>query len=549
MPTPTTANLPKPKSPDEFEDIVLDALKLRWKDPHATRYGRSGQRQYGVDILGHPSRLDGQLSGAQCKARKLSVPLLVDEIDKAKTFRPKLSELLLVTTDSRDAELQATVLQHLENNPPPFRVEILFWEDVVLELAANADLIRKHWPGFFLGDKDDENSLLKSESRQLWCWHSTTQSVQEEQVSVLACIETLLASSVALFLATSGTFPGYVFYLAFFAPLVLLRSDASTLTGIRWLAHWHAGRYNYDTPRHQYGRGVRLLIYGAVVIFSVRVASALFTVFRHPIESLCQIPFNYQRYALHIDALYPPEMIPGVEQYSQNHEPEDLLAMMRLRNIVDRFTSRFWLVTGIKRVIRTFIFCLIFVFLFVPSLALRFAVKSTSILYVPFILLCKGVSFDDVSCETRLRRIYRKRLSFLYALIGIIGLGAILPIAVASLAESIVASCESHVALRALLGYFTFVPTIERWNVVHLLCAAITVLLFLIARRALADRHDSHVSMLVKYENAVDKTVRFLNAIRAIGVMYVVLCGIIVFSKVAADVVIVFPRIGTHWLP
>src|SRR5438132_6616090 len=80
MPIPTTAKLPKPKSEDEFEDIVVDFCRLRWRDPHATRNGRRGQRQNSVDVFGHPPWLKGATAGAQCKnTDALSLALVVAE--------------------------------------------------------------------------------------------------------------------------------------------------------------------------------------------------------------------------------------------------------------------------------------------------------------------------------------------------------------------------------------------------------------------------------------------------------------------------------------
>jgi len=64
MPTPATADWPRPKSEDEFEDIVLDALRILWRDPNATRYGRRGQKQNGVDVVG---RIGERFAGAQSK--------------------------------------------------------------------------------------------------------------------------------------------------------------------------------------------------------------------------------------------------------------------------------------------------------------------------------------------------------------------------------------------------------------------------------------------------------------------------------------------------
>jgi hypothetical protein len=49
MPIPSTANFPPPRSEDEFEDIVADALRLLFGRPQLMRFGRRGQRQHGID--------------------------------------------------------------------------------------------------------------------------------------------------------------------------------------------------------------------------------------------------------------------------------------------------------------------------------------------------------------------------------------------------------------------------------------------------------------------------------------------------------------------
>jgi hypothetical protein len=52
MPTLAHMHVPRPKGWDEFQDITLTSLKLRWRSPNLTQNGRSGQPQAGVDIYG-----------------------------------------------------------------------------------------------------------------------------------------------------------------------------------------------------------------------------------------------------------------------------------------------------------------------------------------------------------------------------------------------------------------------------------------------------------------------------------------------------------------
>lgn len=148
MPTPTTAKWPKPKSEDEFEDIATDFLRIRWKDPHASRNGRRGQGQHGVDVVGHPS-WQKKPAGAQSKnTESPTLAMVRAEVEKAKGFGGGLSEFLFVTTADRDAALQAAVREQFAQDPAPFHVEIVFWPDITGDLAGHDDLVAKHWKGF-----------------------------------------------------------------------------------------------------------------------------------------------------------------------------------------------------------------------------------------------------------------------------------------------------------------------------------------------------------------------------------------------------------------
>lgn len=150
MPSPTTTDLPTPKSWDEFEDICADLLKRSWRDPYITRNGRSGQRQHGVDIYGKPVYLEGCGSGiaaAQCKrVEKLTEGDIRNEIEQATKFAPQLEEYVILTTLKRDASLQEYVRTQ---DWPINRVEIRFWEDLSLQLSEFDELLQKHFPGWF----------------------------------------------------------------------------------------------------------------------------------------------------------------------------------------------------------------------------------------------------------------------------------------------------------------------------------------------------------------------------------------------------------------
>ncbi len=150
MPTPSTAKWPRPKSEDEWEDMVLDAMRLVWQDPNAQRNGRRGQRQHGVDIFGVA---DGRHVGAQAKNMdKFSETEAKDEIAKAENFQPKLQALHFAVAGPRDAVFQQFIrlLSADRVARGAFPVHVMYFDDICQELSRQSDLVTKYWGSFFL---------------------------------------------------------------------------------------------------------------------------------------------------------------------------------------------------------------------------------------------------------------------------------------------------------------------------------------------------------------------------------------------------------------
>ncbi len=152
MPTIAQSEIPKPKSWEEFEDLVADLYTRRWNDSNTDRYGRAGQRQYGVDICGRPPTLGGRCAGVQCKRYaegRLTPEIVEREVKKAESFHPPLAEYTIATTDARDAEVQSFVLALCEQREAEgkFPVHVVFWETLCSMLAEPSDreIMRKHY--------------------------------------------------------------------------------------------------------------------------------------------------------------------------------------------------------------------------------------------------------------------------------------------------------------------------------------------------------------------------------------------------------------------
>lgn len=128
----------RPRNESDFEDWCVAVFRIALDAPGLSRFGRRGQRQGGVDLLGNTRQ--HKRIGVQAKLRN-DGDLTTEEIDadvaKALQHHPELDDLFIATTSSRDVVLHKHVLdldlRHRKLGK--FGVAIQFWED--LEEAIN----------------------------------------------------------------------------------------------------------------------------------------------------------------------------------------------------------------------------------------------------------------------------------------------------------------------------------------------------------------------------------------------------------------------------
>ena len=123
---------PIPTDEDDFEDLCQELLRLYWRRPGLVRFGRKGERQFGIDILD----LGGMspLHGAQCKLREygktLSPTTISDEIREALKFRPALGKYGILTTAKVSTQAQTRILEINQSHRDvgAFEVELFTWD-------------------------------------------------------------------------------------------------------------------------------------------------------------------------------------------------------------------------------------------------------------------------------------------------------------------------------------------------------------------------------------------------------------------------------------
>lgn len=134
-----------------FQGFCLDLFRRYWKDDQAQAHGRSGQRQHGADITGQDYRNGFQNVAVQCKAsetddpRQLTVQELIDEVELAKGFVPKLDSFIVAFCGSRDAALQRKAMEITAEHAKTglFKVTVWSWDDIVGRALDFPEVIQK----------------------------------------------------------------------------------------------------------------------------------------------------------------------------------------------------------------------------------------------------------------------------------------------------------------------------------------------------------------------------------------------------------------------
>jgi tetratricopeptide (TPR) repeat protein len=172
-----STSIPKPKNWQDFEGKACALFRCILEDPDTTTHGRGGQAQQGVDIYGRRGGQGDRWVGVQCKlkgdAEEITRRELEAEIEKAKEFRPALSELIVITTAPDDARIQRVAReitrQHEEEGL--FTVNVWGWQTLEREITNYPEAMEAFHPDLtpfsrWLISLSEESVALNKESRQ-----------------------------------------------------------------------------------------------------------------------------------------------------------------------------------------------------------------------------------------------------------------------------------------------------------------------------------------------------------------------------------------------
>jgi hypothetical protein len=140
-----TMSFLKPANWQDFQIFIKDLLNEKYNEGFDI-YGRNGQSQDGIDILGS---CHTNVIGVQCKRldSELTMKLIKEEIEKTDKSNLELTKYIFATTTPRDKNIQKEVmLLNLERkNNALFEIELWFWETIENEINGNINIQTKYY--------------------------------------------------------------------------------------------------------------------------------------------------------------------------------------------------------------------------------------------------------------------------------------------------------------------------------------------------------------------------------------------------------------------
>lgn len=134
--------LQPPKSAQEFEDFCHIVYMKVLDDPLATKYGRSGQKQDGVDVF---ATRKAERYGIQCKQKtfgRLTQKIIDEEVKAADEGDVRIHKLVIATTAANDVKLvaYAAKLTDQRSAAGKFEVHLAFWDTLETHVRSNPEL-------------------------------------------------------------------------------------------------------------------------------------------------------------------------------------------------------------------------------------------------------------------------------------------------------------------------------------------------------------------------------------------------------------------------
>ena len=303
-----------------------------------------------------------------------------------------------------------------------------------------------------------------------WDWHSRPGTTAAEKFSILAAVEVVIAVILYWGYAIYAHTQTHLLISVIAAPLLLLRSEESVRTGMKYFGPYDDWVTTHDAKARESldSRYIfPLAIFGLIFAFVCRLAATA----RHPIAGLASLSSNWWRTLFATDLYTRPEIMPGNEA-----------GLFSFDAVYAGLTSRTFEHSGIfLRTVGISIDVLggLFVFLTTlgPSYCYRMSIKSSAWANWPLAYISRPLRYADDPEEVRMRlwddpREWLRRVAMVITITG--ALIASVP-TLAAVKTAFPAGALSIIEYAVLIDIKSLLG--HPWRVVALISAAITLVL------------------------------------------------------------------------
>lgn len=143
--------IPKPKNWQDFQRGCVVLFQADLKDPHAQEYGRDGQKQRGIDVLGRRNGDPTRLVGVQCRRylKPLKYADMLKDCRDALKIEAGLREIIFATTAPSDTKATDAVLEVerlLRSEGHDLTVVLYSWSDLELKICQHPPALAFFFP-------------------------------------------------------------------------------------------------------------------------------------------------------------------------------------------------------------------------------------------------------------------------------------------------------------------------------------------------------------------------------------------------------------------
>jgi Flp pilus assembly protein TadD len=143
--------IPKPKDWQDFQRGCVVLFQAELRDPHAQEFGRHGQKQRGIDILGRRNGVHDHFVGIQCRryVEPLKKAAILKDCRDALVIKAGLKEIIFATTCPSDTKAtDATLEVESELRAEGFDLKLILysWSDLELKICQHPTALAFFFP-------------------------------------------------------------------------------------------------------------------------------------------------------------------------------------------------------------------------------------------------------------------------------------------------------------------------------------------------------------------------------------------------------------------